>query len=140
MSRRPMWITSNRIGETTCCSGIRATGRASATGITVSRHETRIIHRSTSIERSSQPLTHSSDQHTRGGLPQGMGRRQPAGGGSKSSQASHQETVGPSRVKIRKICSPPPVWVPINGRFYCSGFTKIFQKTSKFRSSRILLV
>jgi hypothetical protein len=37
-----------------------------------------------------------------------MGRRQPAGGGSKSSQASHQETVAPSRVKIREFEGPRP--------------------------------
>ena len=112
MSRRPMLITSSRTGETACCSGIRATGRASATVTTASKPETRITPLSTSTERKPQSLSLQFTQAqgcTYGAGPGGWGC---PGGGSESLWDAEQKTVGPSRVKIRKIARAPVIWDP----------------------------
>ena len=87
-----MSITSNRTEETVFSSGIKATGRASATVTTASRPETRITPLSTSIDC-------GSGVYLWGGLGAGAA----PGGGSESLRDTEQKTVGPSRVKIREI-------------------------------------
>lgn len=104
MSRRPMLITSSRTEETVYCSGIRATGRASVTDTTASRHATRTTHLSTSTERSSPILFCGSDLL--------MGAGTASGGGFTFTGESKQKTVAPPRVKNRKFEGPPVYWDP----------------------------
>lgn len=80
-------------------SGIRATGRASATVTIALRPETRITPLSTSIDCGSGVY-----------LWGGAGGRGCPRGGSESLWESEHKTVAPSRVKNRKFEGPPVYW------------------------------
>jgi len=45
-------------------------------------------------------------------MGRGLGAGATAGGGSESLRDAEQKTVGPSRVKIRKIARAPVIWDP----------------------------
>ena len=107
MSRRPMSITSHLTEETAFSSGIRATGRASATDTTASRPEMRITPPSTSTKRKPHSLSLQFRQTQGCTYGRDLGAGATAGGGSESLRESEQKTVGPSRVKKREIAGPP---------------------------------
>ena len=134
MSRQPMSITSSRTEATAFSSGIRATGRASATATTASKPETRITPLSTSTE--SKPHSLLLQFRLAQGCTYGAGVTA-GGGGSKSLQDIEQKTVGPSYANFRKIGSPPSVWDPESGEKLPKGFAVAFTKMSVFRKLEI---
>lgn len=85
-------------------SGIRETGRASATDTTASKPETRITPLSTSTDCGSP--TYSAIQTRLRGVPMGGAGAARRGGFTSLCESEHK-TVGPSRVKKREIAGPP---------------------------------